>query len=103
MTTAIGPKGHTELTTPAGPVRKLRALHFYGRATTGACDNSQFRAGEAIVGVVDMTKGRVVTASFDTVANGSINQADTGGLGADGAFTGHELIALMLTDTGAVG
>lgn len=105
MAISIGPKGFVEITTPeAGPVRKLRAIAFRGRATTGNCDSSGFRATDQLIGVVDTTKGRIVTSSFTvTLNNGSIALADTGGLGSDGAFTGHEMLAFTLGDTGTVG
>jgi hypothetical protein len=101
---SIGPKGFIELTTAqTGPVRKLRICAFTGRSTTGACDSTGFRPSDALASVIDMTKGRIVTGSFGAISNGSIALADTGGLGADGAFTGHELLAVTLNDTGTAG
>ena len=53
---------------------------------------------------MDLTKGRVVTSSFASYTDtGQIVLSDTGGLGADGLFTGHDLVAFVLTDTGTIG
>lgn len=106
MTKTLGPKGCFEIFGAAsGPTRRVRALSFQARAgDTGVCVNAMFRSGEAIIGVVNLTKGRVVTSSFSGPATGSINLSDTGGLGADGQFAAtHEMIAFMLSDTGTAG
>ena len=103
MPTAIGPKGHLEIVaTGAGPQRAIRVLEFMGRSDTGFCPQPFMRAGEIPLAVIDCTKGRLVTSSFSGVVNGGISQVDTGGLGDDGLFTAHVLLAFV-TDTGTVG
>lgn len=106
MTQVVGPKGHIEIiSSPVGAARKIRLLSFNGRATAGQCDNAMFRKDEAVVGVVNLSKGRVVTSSFAALTDtGNIVLTDTGGLGADGSFAAtHELVAFVLTDTGTLG
>ncbi len=106
MAIQIGPKGFIELTTSImGAARKLRVVGFMGRATTGTCDSPGFRSSDQLIGVVNMTKGRIVTSSYTaTLGNGTITLADTGGLGSDGAFAAtHEHLAFCLGDTGTLG
>lgn len=103
MPAAIGPKGHLEIVaTGAGPQRAIRVLEFLGRVDTGFCDQPFMRSGENPLAIFDVTKGRLVTSSFGGVVNGGLSQTDTGGLGDDGTFEDHVMLAFV-TDTGTVG
>lgn len=102
MAQSIGPKGFLEVvSTEVGPERNVSLLSFNGRGDTGFIDNSRFRVGENPVAIVNVTTGALATSSFNTtVANGGINQTDTGA--NDGRFTGHTFFAIV-TDTGTAG
>lgn len=104
MTTfKLGPKGYaTLIASEAGPQREVRIVAFRGRGDTGFCDAPMMRAGEPPVAVIDVDKGRNVTAAFGGTVTGGISQIDTGGLGGDGSMSGHTMLAIV-ADTGTAG
>lgn len=96
MTTSIAREGYIELfSAEVGAARKVRIVSFIGLSAAGGVKNTQFNPDFQPVAVVDVTDGKLRTASFSDTGDtlGELTQLDTGP-------SGHVCWAVY-ADTGA--